>query len=140
MWVGISLYVHISKTKYINLLFLKMHYAVRVNQNLLYYIIGLGLTAKSTYILWICLSIILCILVSTYGYIIYVYFQTIGKTNNISQEEGPLLEGIHQALLRESITTEIMVGLLTLLCVLLTTLVVYLCYTRGIASLSRYVM
>ena len=126
--------------KYINLLFLKMHYAVSLNQNLLYYIIGLGLTAKSTYILWICLSIILCILVSTYGCIIYVYFQTIGKTNNISQEEGPLLEGIHQALLRESITTEIMVGLLTLLCVLLTTLVVYLCYTRGIASLSRYVM
>ena len=68
-----------------------------------------------------------------------IYFQTIGKTN-ISQEDGSLLEGIHQALLRESITTEIMVGLLTLLCVLLTTLVVYLCYTRGIASLSRYVM
>ena len=139
MWVGISLYVHISKTKYINLLFLKMHYAVRVNQNLLYYIIGLGLTAKSTlltYYEFVCLIYY----VSTYGYIIYVYFQTIGKTNNISQEEGPLLEGIHQALLRESITTEIMVGLLTLLCVLLTTLVVYLCYTRGIASLSRYVM
>ena len=125
--------------KYINLLFLKMHYAVRVNQNLLYYIICLGLTAKSTLLTY---QEFVCLLyyVSTYDYIIYVYFQTIGKTNNISQEEGPLLEGIHQALLRESITTEIMVGLLTLLCVLLTTLVVYLCYTRGIASLSRYVM
>ena len=56
------------------------------------------------------------------------------------ESESDLLENIHNALLRESVTTEIMVGLLTLLCVILTTLVVYLCYTRGIASLSRYVM
>ena len=63
----------------------------------------------------------------------------LGKETD-KESESDLLENIHNALLRESVTTEIMVGLLTLLCVILTTLVVYLCYTRGIASLSRYVM
>ena len=57
-----------------------------------------------------------------------------------SVSEETLLQNIHEALQRESVTTEVLVGLLTLLCIILTTLVVYLCYTRGIASLSRYVM
>ena len=69
-----------------------------------------------------------------------LYTTSILGNETDKESESDLLENIHNALLRESVTTEIMVGLLTLLCVILTTLVVYLCYTRGIASLSRYVM
>ncbi len=56
------------------------------------------------------------------------------------EKTASILSNIHAALLRENLTTEIMVGLLTLLCIILTSGVIYLCLSRGIASLSRYVM
>ena len=63
------------------------------------------------------------------------------NVNTTLEEENPaLLEEIAKNLRNASLSTDIMVGLLTLLCIILTTAIVYLCYTRGIASLSRYVM
>ena len=63
------------------------------------------------------------------------------NVNTTLEEENPaLLEEIAKNLRKASLSTDIMVGLLTLLCIILTTAIVYLCYTRGIASLSRYVM
>ena len=58
----------------------------------------------------------------------------------INNGTKPLLEEIAKNLRQASLSTDIMVGLLTLLCIILVTAIVYLCYTRGIASLSRYVM
>ena len=52
----------------------------------------------------------------------------------------PILQGIDKSVSKQNLTTEVMVGLLTLLCIILVSIVVYLCYTRGISSLSRYVM
>jgi len=52
----------------------------------------------------------------------------------------PILQGIDKSVSKQRLTTEVMVGLLTLLCIILVSIVVYLCYTRGISSLSRYVM
>ena len=52
----------------------------------------------------------------------------------------PILDQIDQTAKNENIATEVMVGLLTLLCIILISIVVYLCYSRGISSLSRYVM
>ena len=58
----------------------------------------------------------------------------------INNSTKPLLEEIAKNLRQASLSTDIMVGLLTLLCIILVTAIVYLCYTRGIQSLSRYVM
>ena len=58
----------------------------------------------------------------------------------INNDTKPLLQEIAKNLRQASLSTDIMVGLLTLLCIILVTAIVYLCYTRGIASLSRYVM
>ena len=64
------------------------------------------------------------------------------NVNNLAEDEStkPLLEEIAKNLRQASLRTDILVGLLTLLCIILVTTIVYLCYTRGIASLSRYVM
>ncbi len=50
------------------------------------------------------------------------------------------VENIHQELQMTLVTSQVLVGLLTLLCIIMTSALVYLCYTQGVASLSRYVM
>jgi hypothetical protein len=51
-----------------------------------------------------------------------------------------LLMKIQNALAKDNVAADIVVVLLTLLCIILASIVTYLCYSRGISSLSRYVM
>ena len=67
------------------------------------------------------------------------------KTNsygyfNISDETMEILENIRQAISQEKHSTHVITGLLTTLVIILTTFVLYLCFSRGISSMSKYVM
>ena len=59
---------------------------------------------------------------------------------NIDSETMELLENIQQAMGQEKHTTHVITGLLTMLVIILTTFVLYLCFSRGISSMSKYVM
>ena len=51
-----------------------------------------------------------------------------------------ILENIRQAISQEKHSTHVITGLLTTLVIILTTFVLYLCFSRGISSMSKYVM
>merc|ERR1711974_45404 len=59
---------------------------------------------------------------------------------NISDETLEMLENIRQAIGQEKHSTHVITGLLTILVIVLTTFVLYLCFSRGISSMSKYVM
>ena len=59
---------------------------------------------------------------------------------NISDETMEILENIRQAISQEKHSTHVITGLLTALVIILTTFVLYLCFSRGISSMSKYVM
>ena len=59
---------------------------------------------------------------------------------NIDSETMELLENIQQAMGQEKHSTHVITGLLTMLVIILTTFVLYLCFSRGISSMSKYVM
>ena len=59
---------------------------------------------------------------------------------NISDETMEILENIRQAISQEKHSTNVITGLLTTLVIILTTFVLYLCFSRGISSMSKYVM
>ena len=59
---------------------------------------------------------------------------------NIDSETMELLENIQQAMVQEKNSTHVITGLLTMLVIILTTFVLYLCFSRGISSMSKYVM
>ena len=58
----------------------------------------------------------------------------------IDSETMELLENIQQAMGQEKNSTHVITGLLTMLVIILTTFVLYLCFSRGISSMSKYVM
>ena len=58
----------------------------------------------------------------------------------LSEEGLEILRDIESALRRDGTLTEFMMAIITLLVIILTSIVTYLCYTRGISSLSKYVM
>ena len=58
----------------------------------------------------------------------------------LSEEGLDILRDIKLALGKDGTLTDLMMALITILCIILTSIVTYLCYTRGISSLSRYVM
>ena len=59
---------------------------------------------------------------------------------NISDETMEILENIRLAISQEKHSTHVITGLLTALVIILTTFVLYLCFSRGISSMSKYVM
>lgn len=58
----------------------------------------------------------------------------------ISEATLTILEDITQAINQQEHATHVVTGLLTALVIILTTFVLYLCYSRGVSSMSKYVM
>ena len=59
---------------------------------------------------------------------------------NITEETEAIIENIRQAIGQQERSTHVITGLLTALVLILTTFVLYLCFSRGISSMSKYVM
>ena len=77
---------------------------------------------------YICLS-------NTLHYVSNQQYQK-GFNNEEMSSLMPILQGIDKTVSKQNVTTEVLGGLLTFLRIILVSIVVYLCYTRGISSLS----
>ena len=59
---------------------------------------------------------------------------------NITEETAAIIKNIREAIGQQTRSTHVITGLLTALVLILTTFVIYLCFSRGISSMSKYVM
>ena len=59
---------------------------------------------------------------------------------NITEETAAIIKHIREAIGQQTLSTHVITGLLTALVLILTTFVIYLCFSRGISSMSKYVM